>query len=203
MTKKIAFISRVTIKIPKEVGEQLDIEGEIEVTYRHPVLYLIRQYKKSKDYLYLYCGKPTYVVMKIKDTNLAMFESMIEKVLREIGIKEYDIICLQKEIYLYSRISNIISQIYKNILREAMEQYRGYIPIIKHFHPIFRRKIERCLAKIITDDVAQRVIKDYYFRQPQEVRSMIGLTDWINIIKAELNKKGIIKTILNTFSEFR
>ncbi|MCR8472506.1 MAG: hypothetical protein NDP11_05720, partial [Crenarchaeota archaeon] len=71
MTRKIAFISTVSIKLPREAESEIEIQkDDISIEYKHPVLYVTKYTKNDKDYINIYCGEKTYVLMKIREHTL-------------------------------------------------------------------------------------------------------------------------------------
>ena len=197
MTRKIAFLSSAIIKIPKESEEILTMEFEgIKIEYKHPVLYMIRQTKRDKDYIYLYSGKPTFVIMKVKEAHIEKFIECTNKVLSIVGIDSEDIEALTSEMLLYCRLSCKLEELYLDVLGNATEKFKSYVFALDIFDPLLRRKMVRPLAREITILTIKEKAKEYYLKMPTDLRSKVSFKIWLRFVLSEIDKRSIIKNIL-------
>jgi len=202
MVKKIAFISSSVIKIRKELEEELTVDiGDISVEYRHPVLYLIRKTKRDKDYLYVYCSKPTYVIMKVKEAHIEEFINTLKDVLARASISEKDVESVCSEVLVYGKISNIMESLYFDILKESAEEAKSHIETLKYFTPPLRRKLRACIVRAIVIVKAREIALRYYPKLPPEVKERVPIGDWLEITSSEIDKRSIIRNIMRVLRE--
>ena len=195
MTKKIAFISKAIIKLTKEDEEKIKPLGELQIEYKHPVLYITKQQKKTKDYIYIYCGKPTYVIMKIKKSNLEAFTEAIETILSNAGIDTNQIDLIKKEVHIYCTASNVIEEIYRKITKKATETTYDLLFTLSYYDPTLRKAIKKCLIRAIIKQTTKNIIRTSYHNIPQELKETLTIREWTKIIYPEINQKSIMKHI--------
>ena len=200
LVRKIAFISPVPIRLPKEAEDEISLRDEnTYAVYRHPVLYLIRTTKRDKDYIYVYCGKTTYVLMKVKTAHIEYFISILRKLL-ENYVKTEDLDAFEAEIRLYCSLSALIQEIYNETLKLSLESYKNYLPLLLSFDPILRRKLRKPLAAKIVKIVLNDVIRKKYSSLSNDTKGKLSLENFRRIILSEISTKGIIENILRQTS---
>ena len=200
MPRKIAFISPVSIRLPKEAEEKIGIRrNNVYVEYRHPVLYIVRATKKDKDYVYVYCGKTTYVLMKIRDAHLEEILSILKDVLKDY-VREEDIEEFEAEIRLYCFMSHIIEEIYNDALRVATENYKNYSFTLLHFDPLLRRKMRKPLATNIARIALSETIHRHYVSLPIEIKEKLSYESFSRIITSEISLKNLVRNIFRGVS---
>ena len=197
MARKIAFISSVHIGLSKSFEERLnlDVDG-VSVRYEHPVLYLTKETKRDKDYIYILSSRPTYVLLKVKLGNLNHFLNAIKHALSMVGMNSSNIDKFVAEIAMYCRLADILRGMHQKVLNRAREEIFDELYILNHFDPLLRRRMLRWFVREKTFSVLWSTARDIYFLLPDEIRAAIPLLKWLKIVRSELNWKSITRTIL-------
>ena len=195
MTRKLAFISPVSIKIQKEMENKLNFEfNSIVVRYKHPVLYVERKTPRDKEYVYIYSGAVTYVLMKVKPQNLSLFERAITDALSGI-VDENSIHALLATIELYAKLSHILDDIYYNALKQAKIMYGEYKFSLLYFdfelRSIIKSALMKGLAKISLNDTIYKT----YLSLPEHIRSRLSLKHFRRIVMTEISIKNIVNAL--------
>lgn len=195
MTRKLAFISPVSVRIPKDMESKLNFESDgINVRYRHPVLYIERQTARDKEYVYIYGGAVTYVLMKIKPHNLPLFEDAIINALGGI-IEDSTIHTLLATMELYSELSHILDDIYSSALRQAKARFSEYKFSLLYFdfelRNIIRSALMKGLARISLNDVIYKT----YLSLPEKIKNRLSFEHFRRIVMTEINIKNIVNAL--------
>ncbi|MEM1585243.1 MAG: hypothetical protein QXE21_02750 [Candidatus Korarchaeota archaeon] len=198
MTRKIAFISTVSIKLPREAESEIEIQkDDISIEYKHPVLYVTKYTKNDKDYINIYCGEKTYVLMKIREHTLnaiiPVLKSVLQKYLDGKLVEE-----LEAEIRLYCLMSNIINEIFNKTLRDSIESFKAYLPILLNFDPLLRRELIEPLAKSIAKVTLRENIREYYLKLPGDILSRLSFKSFSEIMMSEIPLESIVNGILSS-----
>jgi len=197
MVRKIAFISSAVVKIPKDFEEKLTAEVDgMNVEYRHPVLYVVRQTRKDKDYIYIYSAKPTFVIMKVKEAHVDKFIECIDNILSIVGIDDGNRHKLASDLLLYCKLSHIIEEIHLDVLKSSKEEFMGLVGILDNFDPLLRRWMVRPLARAIVTKVIKEKAREYYLKIPEDIRARISFGEWMHFVLLEIDKKNVTKSIL-------
>lgn len=197
MTRKIAFISAVPIKLPKEAENEIKMQkDDVFVEYKHPVLYVTRQTKKDKDYIHIYCGGKTYVLMKVREPTLEMLISalrpILQKYLDERLVEEFE-----AQVQLYCIISSVLNEIFNDTVSQATEGFRAYMPILMNFDPLLRKGLIKPLAKVLAKITLDENIQKYYLQLPENIKDRLSFRSFNRIVKNEIVFESIVNGILN------
>ncbi len=202
MTKKIAFISQSVIRINKSFENEVPKSYEdIEIAYEHPVLSLVRKTKKDKDYINIYCGRPTYVLMKVRETFIEKFIDALKDVLFRAKIDEEQINKIESEIRIYSRFSEIIEQIIIEVNKEALSKAKALMFTLGYFDTIMRKTIKKCIIKNIIRQVLRKAARKYYRILTDEIKARYTISNFINLVMQEINFKKIAKSIYKNIND--
>jgi len=196
LPRKIAFISPVPIKLPKEAEEEIGIrKNDVYIEYKHPVLYIVRATKRDKDYLYVYCGKTTYVIMKVRETTIEELISALKEVLQEY-VREDILAEFEAEIRLYCFLSDTIDKIYHETLKRAAEDYRSYVSILLNFDPLLRRKLMKPLAIGLARIALGEATRKHYMDLPEDIKEKLSFKSFMKIVLSEISLKSLVRNIL-------